>query len=359
MYTIKASTLESLTTDIFSSCQCAPEVASQVSRSLVRANLSGHESHGVIRIPSYVRDIQAGILQPNVPLSVTNETASLVVADGQHGFGQTQIPLLLDRVIPKSRNQGVACGVMNHCGHIGQLSPWVEHAADQGFAALLTVNDNGTLRAVAPPGGTRPILSTNPLAIATPGDPEAMVVDLSTSIVANGKILVAHEENQSVPEGWLLDENGAPTTDPGVRYRDPPGSLLPFGGYKGFGLALLLDILVSGLTGGYCPPAPTDAVSSNNVLLILWDPEQFHGVKHIVQEAQRLEQFIRDSPVIDPDSKITLPHDRSRRTRKKRATMGIPIGDQLHTQLTELAGELRVHLPDDWPVRDTTDPPNQ
>ncbi|MBT4694997.1 MAG: Ldh family oxidoreductase [Planctomycetaceae bacterium] len=345
---VNHKSLETVTQSVFMAHGCTSNAAKQVAKSLVLANLCGHDSHGVVRIAPYLTNIQRGILQPAAEFSVTHETESLVVADAQHGFGQVQMPALIAHLSTKARTQGIACGAMKRCGHIGQLSQWVESAAENGFAALLTVNDNGALQAVAPPGGKRPTLSTNPISIATPSDPDPILVDISTSVVANGKILVAHKENKQVPQGWLRDENGQPTTDPAVRYQDPPGSLNPAGGYKGFGLAFLLDVLVSGLTGGHCPPAPADAVPANNVLMVLWDPQHFQGIDHIVSEAVRLEQFTRESPLLDADSPIMLPHDRSRKTKSERRNAGIPLGDEVYLQITEFANQNDISLPPDW-----------
>jgi uncharacterized oxidoreductase len=350
MPSVNHTSLETLTQSIFMSNGCTLEAAGQIAKSLVLANLCGHDSHGVVRIAPYLANIDRGVLQPDVELSVLHETDSLVVADAQQGFGQVQMPAIIKRLASKANAQGIACGAMKRCGHIGQLSQWVENAAHQGFAALLTVNDNGALQAVAPPGGIRPTLSTNPISIATPSDPDPILVDISTSVVANGKILVAHKENKQVPAGWLRDEHGQPTTDPAVRYQDPPGSLNPSGGYKGFGLGFLLDVLVSGLTGGYCPPAPSEAVPANNVLMVLWDPQHFQGADHIISEAVRLEQFIRASPLLDEDSPITLPHDRSRETKSERRINGIPLGSEVYSQITEIASQNGISLPSDWAV---------
>jgi uncharacterized oxidoreductase len=347
---VNHTSLEALTQLIFISHGCPSDVAKQVSQSLVLSNLCGHDSHGVVRVASYLANIEQGVLQPAAELTVTNETDSLVVADAQHGFGQVQMPAIIERLATKAAKQGVACGAMKRCGHIGQLSQWVEFAAHQGFAALLTVNDNGALQAVAPPGGIRPTLSTNPISIATPSIPHPILVDISTSIVANGKILVAHKENKQVPDGWLRDQHGQPTTDPSVRYRDPPGSLNSTGGYKGFGLGFLLDVLVSGLTGGYCPPAPAGAVPANNVLMVLWDPQHFQGAEHIVSEAVRLEKFVRESPLLNEESPITLPHDRSRKTKEERSENGIPLGEEVYSQITQIANKNGITLPADWNI---------
>jgi len=345
---VNHESLKTLTQSIFIAHGCTSDVGNRVAKSLVLANLCGHESHGVVRVAPYLSNIKQGVLQPAAELAVTRETESLIVADAQQGFGQVQMPAIIEQLASKAHSQGVACGAMKRCGHIGQLSQWVEIAAKQGFAALLTVNDNGALQAVAPPGGTRPTLSTNPISIATPSEPHPILVDISTSVVANGKILVAHKENKPVPDGWLRDEHGQPTTNPAVRYQDPPGSLNPTGGYKGFGLGFLLDVLVSGLTGGYCPPAPSSAVPANNVLMVLWDPQHFQGAEHIISEAIRLEQFVRDSPLLDKDHPITLPHDRSRKTKLARKSDGIPLGDEVYLQLTDIANNNGIPLPLDW-----------
>ena len=190
-------------------------------------------------------------------------------------------------------------GALRRSGHVGRLGEWVERAASAGLAALIAVNDNGVIRTVAPPGGTAGRISTNPIAIGVPTGRGPLVLDISTSAVANGKLKVARLEKRPVPEGWIQDANGNPTTDPHVMLADPPGSLLPFGGdqaYKGFGLGLFFDFLVGGLTGGFCPPAPPGTIECNNVLVVVWDPAGFAGAAHFAAEADKLIESVRNTP---------------------------------------------------------------
>ncbi len=347
-----------------------PEEATLVAESLIASNLCGHDSHGVMRVPEYVEQMRLGELVPGAELTVRRETASIIAADANFGFGQVQCRRLIDRLLPKAREQGVACGTLTRCGHVGRLGEWVDRVARQGFAGLMTVNDNGVLRCVAPPGGAEPRISTNPLAIGVPssrhtpcavspldqpdgthGVPDTsdgpLVLDISTSVVANGKVRVAHLAGKPCPEGWLLDADGQPTTDPATRFADPPGTILPLGGdqaYKGFGLGLLLDILVGGLSGGFCPPAPDEAKASNNVLLVVWDPAAFAGQEHFVSQADELIRYVRSSrrhPGVDA---IRLPGDGSAATRRARAR-GIPLDQGAWESLERLAAKLRVALP--------------
>ncbi|MCH8830768.1 MAG: Ldh family oxidoreductase, partial [Planctomycetes bacterium] len=160
--------------------------------SLVEADLRGHPSHGVVRIPDYVKQLEQGHLVAGVELEITCETASIVTADARFGFGQVQMMRLIDQMRVKVQDTGIACGTLRNCGHVGRLGEWVERAASAGWAAFLTVNDNGVLKCVAPPGGKSPRISTNPIAIGVPTSGEPLVLDISTSAVANGKIKVAH-----------------------------------------------------------------------------------------------------------------------------------------------------------------------
>ena len=197
--------------------------------SLVEANLCGHDSHGVVRIPEYADQIDRGELVPGATLKPLSETGAILVADAQFGFGQVQSIRMIDRLVPKAEAIGTASGTLRNCGHVGRLGEWAERIARQGLASLISVNDNGVLKCVAPPGGTAPCISTNPVAIGIPlGDAEPLVLDISTSAVANGKIRVALLAKEACPAGWLQDADGKPTTDPAARFADPPATILPW-----------------------------------------------------------------------------------------------------------------------------------
>jgi len=358
-----------------------PDEAALVAASLVESNLRGYDSHGVMRLLEYVPQMGIGELVPGAELSVRRETASMLAADANYGFGQVQCRRLIERLLPKAQAQGIACGTLMCCGHVGRLGEWVEYVARRGLAALMTVNDNGILRCVAPPGGTEPRISTNPLAIGAPThvesfqdsqphvdeslrdsqsrlgetrprEGEPLVLDISTSVVANGKVRVAHLAGKPCPEGWLLDADGNPTTDPATRFADPPGTILPLGAgptsdhfaYKGFGLGLLLDVLVGGLSGGFCPPAEPDAKASNNVLLVMWDPASFAGREHFLSQATNLIGYVRSTRRREGVDAIRLPGDTSSATRRTRAD-GIPLDRGAWRALERLAGDLGVAAP--------------
>jgi uncharacterized oxidoreductase len=204
---------------------------------------------------------------------------------------------------------------------------------------------------VAPPGGTEPRISTNPLAIGVPTATGPLAMDISTSAVANGKIQLAALEGRTVPPGWLQDAAGEPTTDPNVRRHQPPGSILPMGGeqgYKGFALGLFLDLLVGGLSGGWCPPAEASAEMTNNVLLVIWDPARFAGSDHFAGEVAKLVEHVRSTPRKAGVERIRLPGDRSQELRAERLRDGIPLDAGTRGALAELAGSLNVTLPSGW-----------
>ena len=343
--TITAEALRSFATSLFVTAKVPIGEAALVASSLVDANLCGHESHGVVRITEYLGFLERGELQADAELLVVSRTASLLVCDGQFGFGQVQMRRLIELLEPMAREQGLACGTIRRCGHVGRLGEWVERVARKNLAGLMSVNDNGVLMCVAPPGGVEPRLSTNPIALGVPTAAEPLVLDISTSVVANGKVRVASVAGRACPDGWLLDSNGQPTNDPATRFRDPPATILPMGGYKGFGLGLLFDILIGGLSGGFCPPAPEGEVECNNALLIVFDPARFSGLEHFVTQSQGLCEFVRSTKPVDPDNEIRLPHDRSRQTSAVRRASGVPLDHGTWSQLTECAHRLSVPIP--------------
>ncbi len=348
--TITAEALRSFATNLFVAANVPSSEAALVAGSLVDSNLCGHESHGVVRVAEYLGFLERGELRSGAELQVVTRTASLLVCDGHFGFGQVQMRRLIDLLEPMAHEQGLACGTIRRCGHVGRLGEWVEQVARSNLAGLMSVNDNGVLTCVAPPGGVEPRLSTNPIAIGVPTATEPLVLDISTSVVANGKVRVASVAGRPCPAGWLLDANGQPTNDPTARFRDPPATILPMGGYKGFGLGLLFDILIGGLSGGFCPPAPEDEVECNNVLLIVFDPVRFSGLDHFVTQSQTLCEFVRSTKPADPATEIRLPHDRSRQTSAARRANGIPLDPGTWSHLTESARRLGVPIPETIPL---------
>ena len=177
---------------------------------------------------------------------------------------------------------------------------------------------------------------------------EPVVLDIALSVCAEGKVRVQFNKGQPVPEGWLLDARGRPTTDPGVLYREPKGTILPLGGpqaYKGFGIGLLLDMLVGGLSGAPCSRPELGPRSANAVLFVLWDSRHFAGADHFTQEITTLIDNVRNCPKAEGVDSIQLPGDPERRERARRSAEGIRLDDGTWGQLTALAGRLGVAVP--------------
>lgn len=352
MPTFQADVLHQFARDLLQAAGVPAQNAVLVAASLIEANLHGHDSHGVYRVIDYTAQMQRGEILPDAELQIVRETPSILVADGSLGFGQVQCRRLVDLVCDKARRTGFACGTMRRSGHIGRLGEWVEIAAQKGFAAWLSVNDNGVLRYVAPPGGLEPRISTNPFALAAPTSAEPIVLDMSTSAVARGKVRVAMLAGQQVPLGWIQDAQGNPTTDPRAITTNPPGTLLPLGGdqaFKGFGLGLLVDILTAGLAGGSTPPAEPGQLETNNVLLVVWNPELFHGTDHFIAQADKLADAVRETPCKPGVDRIRLPGDRGRETRAARLRDGISLPGDNWTGLLELARSLGITPPSPQP----------
>ena len=332
--------------DLLRAANVSESDANDVATSLVESNLRGHESHGVLRVAEYLDALRTGELRSGVDWQVLTETPAVLVADANRGFGQVMARRLVVALAEKCRPLGIACGTLKNCGHVGRLAEWVEQAARLGFAAMMSVNDNGVLKCVAPPGGLDARISTNPLGLAVPTNGEPLVLDLSTSVVANGKVRAKLLAGEPCPPGWLQDADGNPTTDPASRFRENSGTLLPLGGeahgYKGFGLGLLLDVLIGGLSGGSCPPAGPDEIGTNNVLLVLWDSSRFAGASHFLGEADKLIDYVRSTPCKPGVDRITLPGDRSAATRRERIANGIPLDAGTWTMLCDAAKSLNV-----------------
>jgi uncharacterized oxidoreductase len=351
MPTLSAAVLTDFVAAIFRDAGVPDGEARTVATSLVGANLRGHDSHGVMRVAQYVGFLRDGIYKTGVALKIEHETPAVVVCDGQWGFGQVQAHRLLELIVPKAKALGLAAGTAREVGHIGRLGEYAEAAADRGLILIATVNNCGAGQRVAPPGGVAPRLGTNPLCAAVPTGEghDPVVLDFGTSVVAEGKVRVYHINKRPVPEGWLLDPEGRPTTDPSVLYNPPLGSILPMGGaqaYKGFGLALVLDLLAGGLTGGRSSHPGAPPARGNNVVFLALDPDRFAGRDALAREASQLVDYLRDTPRAPGVDAITLPGDPERRTLARRTAEGIPIEDAHWAKLVELAGSLGTPVPD-------------
>lgn len=348
MPTLAASLLEDFGAALFRALDVPDTDARRVATSLVDANLCGHDSHGIIRVMQYADALRDGRLQARADFTVVRQTAAVLVAEGGWGLGQVMAHRLLERLVPRAQALGLAAGTLRHCGHIGRLGEYAEAAAAQGMAFLATVNNHGFGRGMAPPGGTEARLGTNPLCIGAPTSGDPAILDIGTTVVAEGKVRVVFNKKQQAPAGWLLDEHGQPTTDPGVLYREPRGSILPLGGaqaYKGFGIACLLDMLVGGLSGAACSTPGAPSLSANAVFFLVLDVDQFAGREHFLTQTTQLAANLRACPRREDVSEITLPGDPERREKARRLKEGVPVDEGTWEQLADLATRLKVEVP--------------
>jgi uncharacterized oxidoreductase len=348
MPTLSAADLTEFVTALFGAASVPEDEARLVATSLVGSNLRGHDSHGVMRATQYVGFVRDGVYRPGVELAVEHETPAVVVCSGQWGFGQVQAHRLLDLILPKARALGLAAGTARDCGHVGRLGEYAERAAGSGLILIATVNNGGAGQRVAPPGGIAPRLGTNPLCAAVPTGGDPVVLDFGTSVVAEGKVRVYNINQKPVPEGWLLDALGQPTCDPSVLYNAPLGSILPMGGaqaYKGFGLALVLDILAGGLTGGRSSHPGAAMAKGNNIVFLALAPARFAGQEWLTAESTQVVDYVRGTPRAAGIDAIILPGDPERRMLARRSADGIPLDDAHWARLVELAGSLGVAIP--------------
>lgn len=324
------------------------EEAQTVGSSLVGANIRGYASHGVMRIPFYLQMLEVGDAHSGVDLTVVSETATSLVADANWGLGRVQCGRLLDRLIEKARQNGLAAGTLMNSSHIGRLGEYCEIAAAEGLVSIMMVNTHGAARRVAPPGGTAPRLGTNPLAMGVPHRDQPLVLDFSTSATAEGKVRVKSIAGEECPEGWLLDSNGHPTTNPDDLYSEPPGTILPMGGpqaYKGFGLALMVDIFAGALSGGLCARETPITPKGNCLFLMIIDPSQLGGTDPYNEQVNQLVDFVRSCPTAEGVDEILLPGDPERNSIARHQDQGFNIDDENWQQLTTLADKLGVPLP--------------
>lgn len=349
MPTISTDALTEFSTALFQAAGVGRGEAELVSRSLVGANLRGYDSHGVMRLPFYIGAIKDGRVEPGATLTIERETPAALVCDGGWGLGQLLSRDLMERLIKKAAVTGVACGTLRKAAHIGRVGEYAEMAAEKNMAAIICANGNGSGQRVAPVGGKRGRLGTNPLSIGMPGGKDGpFILDFGTSATAEGKVRVKKIAGQPVPLGWILDPDGNPTTDPNQLYGEPPGSILPMGGdqaYKGFGLAFMIEMLCGGLSGGRCSHPNAPPPMGNCVLFVVFDPQVFGGLEHLQNEINTLEPFVRETPRREGVDKITLPGDPERGLLSARVKSGISLDDGNWNALVKLAGELKVQVP--------------
>ena len=355
--TIAVDTLERLITAIFAAAGCAATEAAGIAHHLLSANLAGHDSHGVIRVPRYVQWLAEGRVRAGQTITVLTESATHAALDGNLGFGQTIGPLAVDLGIAKARAAGMAVTTLRNSGHIGRIGDWAERAAAQGLVSIHFVNV-GLGEIVAPFGAVDRRFGTNPLCIGVPQpDGPPLLLDFATSVVAEGKVLVASNGGKPIPPDALIAPDGTLTGDPAVLYgpiegthvRDPgngPGALRAFGDHKGSGIAFMCEILAGCLSGG--PTAsPVEGGKRggivNGMLSIYLDPAHF-GAQHFAATARDFAEHVRAARPAGPGP-VLVPGDAESRTRTERLRDGVPLQAETWAAIQATATALGVSIP--------------
>jgi len=335
---IQHDRLRALIAAIFEAAGCQADEAQRIAIHLVEANLVGHDSHGVIRVPPYVQWLRAGKVLANRSLEIVFENDAIAVVDGQFGFGQSIGEQAMRLGIAKCARHGVAVIALRNSGHLGRIGDWPLQAAQAGKLSLHFVNTTGAGILVAPFGGTQRRLSANPIAAGIPiAGRSPMLLDISACTIAEGKIRVALNKEVAVPDNCIIDAQGRPTNDPKVFYGDPPGAILSIAGHKGYGLAMLCEVLAGALTGGGCSnPKNSDRVI-NGMLSILLDPSFFQADAVFAAEIERFIAWVKSSAKSSPDGDILMPGEIEERTKAQRLHAGIEIDATTWTQILDTA----------------------
>jgi uncharacterized oxidoreductase len=337
--------LQKITTNIFEAGGVPSNEAVIIAELLVASNLAGHDSHGVIRIPQYIGLIASGLIQPGAPMETERETLSHALINGNWGFGHVIAREAMSLAIEKAKLSTVSAISIYNCNHIGRIGSYSMMAADANMVGITMVNAGGTALYVAPFGGRDGRLATNPIAIATPTrEGQPMLLDITSSVVAQGKIRVAVNSGESVPLGWLMNSEGEPTQNPQDLMESPPGALLPLGGivgHKGYALGLMIDILGGALSGAGCSGSGNTRLQ-NGVLMIVLDIANFTPLNHFYDHVEGLVAHVKASPTAPGFEEILTPGEIEARQTERRLREGIPIDDETWRQIQETAAEVGI-----------------
>jgi len=351
MVTVKAGALADLVRDIFAKAGCSAAEAERIGKYLVSANLTGHDSHGVVRVPRYVHWKNVGTVIADREVKIVTETPVLAVVDGLHGFGQTVAPQAVAIGIEKCRKNGLSMVALRNAGHIGRVGDWAEMGAAAGFVSVHFVNASGSVL-VAPFGGTERRLSTAPFVVGVPRPGQTpIILDFATSIVAEGKVLVASQGGKKLPENALIDRDGQMGTDPHLLYgeytatghRDHSkgkGAIRAFGEHKGSGLALMCELLGGSLTG--MSATGEGRRFGNGMLSFYIDPKVVDPEAMFSDDVARYIAYFKSAKPATPGGEVLVPGEPEQRMRAQRSKEGVPLPDDTWASILATAREVGV-----------------
>jgi len=317
------------------------EDAENIADNLVMANLRGVDSHGIIRIPYYTEGINKGFVHARSDINVIEESASIALLDGGNGLGIPVATKATELAIDKARSTGVGVVGVRNLGHVGMLAYYMKRVIGHGFVGFACVNAPAVM---IPWGGRENMFGTNPMCVGFPMDEgRSMILDMATSGIARFKITVAARRGKEIPAGVALDKQGKPTTDAREALE---GFLLPFGGYKGYGLVLAIEVLTSALLGAlqskYIEVHPS---TQGGFFITVIDIGKFRDYQEYKKDILHLINNVKSCPPMDGFTEVLIPGEIEEREAEKRMKEGIPIEDATWQELIKLAKELNIRPP--------------
>lgn len=332
---------------VLESAGALAEEAEVVADALVCADLRGVHSHGVVRAGIYLDRLRAGSIRPGAQLAVVRDSGAAVLCDAGSGFGIVAACRAMDLAVERARRYGVGAVGVRNSNHCGMLAYFVLRAVAQGAVGVALSNADAQ---VAPYGARARYLGTNPLSVGIPaGEEPAIVLDMATSEAAHGRVRAAAVRGERIPPTWALGPDGRPTTDPQEALR---GALVPFGGAKGSGLALVVDVLAGLVTGGRSGPEIVPLYEElhrpqgvGHLMLALW-PEAFCGLRTLRDRVDRLVREIRALPPAEGFDRVWLPGELEYRRQLEYAQAGIPLPEEAVAVLQQLAEKEGLAAPE-------------
>jgi len=336
---VAAEALTRFVRDIFVRSGMAEPHAATVAEVLVWANLRGVDGHGVVRLPRYVELIEIGDMNPKPAMALRNETAASVLIEADRAPGPVAMSHAMDIAVRKSKDVGIGFALVRATTHTAALGYYTLAAARQGAAAIAF---SASWANMAYHGARAVGVSTNPVSIAVPGEPEPVMLDMATSVVSMGKLNQARKTGQPIPAGWALDKNGNPTTDPKTAE-----IVLPMGGPKGSGLSFMIECLTSLIAGNpliseFIEKTELGARHRQNALIIAIDIARFGDPKVFARELARLAKLLKALPCDPEVEEILLPGERAGRTYARRSRDGIPLPAATLAELNAVGERLGV-----------------
>lgn len=313
---------------------------------LVEADLMGHTTHGLNLLPGVLKEIESGAVSATGEPTVVSDARGAVLWDGNKLPGTWLVTRAIAEARQKLKDHAVVSYSIRRSGHIGALAAYLRQATEHGLVILLTTT-NPMMRTVVPAGGAEPQIAPNPIAFGYPTDGNPVLIDISTSAVANGWVRRWTNEKKPLPDKWLLDAQGELTDNPAALFGPPAGALLPLGGallgHKGFGLGLIVEALTSGLTGVGHTGKPADAGNMTYVQLI--DPAAFAGLAAFKRDTAILSDACRASKPRKGVASVRMPGDGAMALRKKQLASGVELYPSIMPELHKLAEKYGVAAP--------------